>query len=564
MQNQPQATLADNLLRPFSDTSSYVNLQGLPLELLDGVDGRSTRHPPLRNNAPSTFRAASSSRAEPSEVDSLVRHAEQHAEQLAAIGGASSRFLRRYNKFARLRAEIQLLRSRMQFELTVFADQRRFVTESNESFLREATLIFESLPPAPDYAVERLAALRAQVARDHDRQSDYVKKLFDTETEMNSLEYALQQKEFKLAQAAQRMADTLNQYPLPGRASSQPSTAPTLVDEEELPPQVQYYFETYGEIGIAREKIMELEIDHREERERRIFQAEQEVQLATSDDEFESTFSKRLIEAEMALQEAVRKADNAKQVCIDVNLDPDWYREQRMAGPKDSSDRSISDREEDEAPENFLGANDTPIPTVALYPEHSPSILPEGVLGVAATPSLSMLPLDPPEVVETTSMDPFFAQTPERYIPLAREQSLAEGLSSRRHRQDRPAPFEDRIRSWIDTVSVEAGEPRSNSVTRSKSTEAHSSPIVLEQGEDGTIRVNRAESRSRRQQRRESQQKDNDHLPVSNTRTDERSRYLLKHSSSESHILFLPSWEGTYQNAQDNIRAMVTPRRSAS
>jgi hypothetical protein len=482
------------------------------------------------HNPPSTFQPASSSR---DEVDSLVRHAELHAEHLTALHGAASRFLRRYNKFARMRAEILLLRSRMTFEMTVYSDQRRFVTESQESFLREATLIFQSLPP--EFTQGKLQALQDQVIRDHKRQDEYLKRMFDTETELSDLEYTLQQKEFSLAQAAQRMADALGQYELPDLGRSQPSTAPTLVDEEEVPHLVQHYFETAGDVGIERDKIVELEIDHREERERRIFQADQDLPLSISDEEFEDTFNKQRTDAERALADALRRADNAKQVCIDCNLDPEHYRNKLLVDPRAGSDRSISDEEVDEGPES-------PIPTAT----------PDGGRLMSGLPVINL------DRAQTPSVDQFITSILETTPNLAPATSASQGLSSRQRQQVKSAPLENRILDWIDTVRVEAVDSRSGYLSRSRSSDSYSSPIVLEKQEDGTWKVDRAASHSRRQQHRESQLY-KEQATASATASKKRP-ILLKRSSSDSQALLLPIWNGSYQDAVDNLRSLRAPQ----
>ena len=522
---------AEDLLRPFSDTSSFVHVQDAVRDLVEASGGWAARQAPPTTHPPSSFQPASSSHDDAS-LDSLMQHAAQHAEHLTALNHAASRFSRRYNKFSPLRAETLLLRSRVEYEWMMCSDQRRFVSESQDAFVREATLLCESLPP--EYSTAKLLSLHAQVVRDHKRQGEHLVRTYDTETELSNLEYALQQKEFRLAQAAQRIVDTLGQLNLPEPAGSPPSTNPSVVNEEESPPLVQYYFDKAGDVGIERDKIIELELEHREERESRMFREDQDIKLQVSEDEFEETFNKQLAEAEAALAEALRRADNAKQVCIDANLDPELYRNKLRQVPAAGSDRSISDDEVPEAP-------GSPLPTATPNGHASPSTLPLGSLAAVKAPSHDQF---------LTFQEPVQTVGPESL--------LSQGLSSQQLRQDNSAPFDDRIRGWMDNVTIEDGDAHAGLLSRSRSSEANSSPVVLEKGQDGTWRVNKAASHSRREQRRESQQRD--HSAAVEDHGGEQRPILLKRSSSESKILVLPSWDGSYQDAVDNIRGLRPPR----
>ena len=516
---------ADDHLPPFSDTSSFVNVPDAVRDLVEASGGWLPPQAPPPTHPPSSFQPPSSSHAE---TESLMQHAAQHAEHLTALSYAASSFSRRYNKFAPLRAEILLLRSRVEFEWMVCADQRRFVSESQDAFAREATLLCDSLPP--EYSTAKLLSLQAQVVRDHKRQAENLMRTSDTETELSHLEFALQQKEFRLAQAAQRIADVLSQLNLPEPGGSPPSTQPSVVNEKEVPPLVQYYFDKAGDVGVEREKIMELELQHREERESRIFQEDQDTILQVSEEEFEEIFNKQLAEAEAALAEALRRAENAKQVCIDSNLDPDLYRDKLLQVPAGRSDRSRSDNQVPEA-------HESPLPTVTPNGHPSPSTLPLGSLAAVKAPSQDQF-LTSEQPVQTVGLESF----------------LSQGLSSQQLRQDNSAPFDDRIRGWIDDVSVEDGNAHTGLLSRSRSTETYPSPLVLEKRQDGTWRVNKAASQSRREERRESQQRD--HAAYVEDHGGEQRPILLKRSSSESKVLVLPSWEGSYQDAVDNIRGL--------
>ena len=544
---QDQPSRADDVLRPFADTSSFVHLPEVLRELVGTVGGLAPWQAVEQNNAPSSLQPASSSHEE---LDSLLRFAAQRGEQQVALRGYVSSFLRRYNKFAPLRAEILLLRSRAEFEMMVGADQRRFVSESQDRFLHEAAILCDSLPPG--VSTSKLLAAHAQVVRDHKRQAERMVRAYDIETQLSKSEYALQQKEFRLAQAASKILELLDQLDLPDQGGSQPSTPASIAVEEATPPLVEYYFDKVGDVGLARDNIIELQLEHREERETRIFQEDQGIVLGVSEDEFEETFSRQLAEAEAALAEAIRRADNAKQVCIDDNLNPELYRNRLRPDLAAISDHSISDEEAQDVPESAP-------PTATPNGHISPGIRTVGdrdIVQAHPRPPLSTRIRDPVDLILPESLD------------------IADGPSSQRG-QDKSGQ-EDRIKNWIDDVKAgdsmeaeddtkvdddmktEPGDFHAGPLSRSRSSETHSPALVLEQLPDGLWRVNKAASQSKRQQRRESQQNGERYTSVMD---DEEERpLLLKRSSSESKVQVLPEWEGSYRDAVDSIRGLATTR----
>lgn len=569
---------ADEATLPFSDAFPLLDIPDIVSELVSLTDTRVPRQAAPQNNPPSSFQPPSSSH---DELDSLLRHAEEHGELLISLRSAVSSFMRRYNRFAPLRAENLLLRSRMEFEWTVCADQRRFVAESHERFMREATAFGDSLAtqPSAQYQMAKLLSAHAQVARDHQRQAEHLVRTYDTETQQSKLEYSLQQKEYRLAQAAQRIFEVLEHFDLPDHGVSEPSEAPSVINQEEdVPALVQYYFDKAGDVGLARDNIIELELDHREERERRDLQEDQGVLLSMSEEEFEETFRKQLVDAETGLVEALRRADNAKQVCIDADLDPELYRNRLRPDPTAGSDHSISDDQAFEEQDSSVRA---------ATPLIAPSI---STLAVGnANSSQVASQVIPQERSSTVISDPTDLIIPE---------SLSlQDIPSAAYGQGKDAPIQDRIKVWMEDVTADAGDleealvearetqtisidngeartasfravpigsaavdikiARSLTLSRSKSSETHNSPPVLEYFQDGTWKVNKAASHHLREQRRRESLRDVA-VEGNTTSNGEVRPSLHTRTSSESKVMVLPSWEGSYRDAVDNIRGLAT------
>lgn len=519
-----QAQPIDVLLQPLSDadTSSFVHVDGLLRDLGNLPGAWETQHtiPPSYAEATSTFPPQSSN----DELDSLVQHAAHRAEKLADFRNGASKLLRRYNEVAPSRADVLLLRSRVEYDWTLFVDSRRFVSDSHQAVVEEARAICE----ATGHSTAKLDILLGQASQDHKRHEDLLKKTFEIETQLSNAEYSLSRKEHRMAKAALNLIEQLNQFDLPNPAASQPSTAPSVVLEKEIPALVQNYFERAGDVGLERERIMELEVDHREERAARMFQEDQEITLVLSQDEFEEAYNKKLTDAEAALQEAIRKSENAKQVCIDADLDPEQYRF-TTRDADDGADRSISDAEEYQTHETGL-----------------PTVMPNDAAQYLSLPldNLALDQLARDEEIPTISAAVQASAPPS---------ILSQGLSTTQHRIAH-APLHDRITGWMDHVAVEGGSTQPRPLSRTKSSESYTYPLVLEQRGDGTVGVDRAASHSRRQQRRGLGQHRNGHAGPKNSSI--RRSFPPTPHPEELNIPFLQPWEGTHQDALDEIRRL--------
>lgn len=522
------AYLQDHLSRPldglppFSDTSSFVDIPEIVRELVGEAETNDASQTAAQTNPPSSFQPPSSTQ---DDLDSLLRHAAQQGDHLTKLRAAASSFMRRHQRVAFLRNELLLLRSRAQFEWIGCTDQRRFVSESHERFLTEAEAV--SKAPFAEISATKLMTIHDQVERDHNRQAEHLARTYNTESQLSTLEYSVQQKEFRLAQAAQKIIDALELIDLPEHGGSQSSAPPSLVNEDEIPSLVQYYFDRAGDVGLARDAIIDLQIEHREERERRQLQEDQGIRLPVPEDEFEDTFGKQVTEAEAYLTDTLRRAENAKQVCIDSDLDPELYRH-RLRQRSTGSDHSISDAAEHDEQESQL-------PTETPNANTSPLTLP-----VKNEEAVHMVHGSYTEPRFAAVTNPFDFVVPDSLI-------LRQSLSD----QNRPdaAPFQDRIIDWMDDVN-DGGVPETSSVIpRTKSFET-----VLDQPDNAKWRINRATSNGWQQYQQELR-KDYQAEPAS--RDGRTRRGTFQRSPSESRASLLPEWNGSYQDAFHSIRDLA-------
>lgn len=525
----------DRWIPPISDldSSPFIQINGVAGDHADLSGGWAPPQilPQILQSAPSTFL----SRSAPDDDDSLSRYMADYGARLTSLHDALSRSLRRYNELALSRQEVLLLRSRVQYDWTRCVDQRRFVSESHEAFMHEATSIYRALDS--DHSTVMLGKLLTQADNDYKRHEELLLETRGVEKQLSEAEYALQGKETQMAQAAQRSIDLLSQFELPNPGQYQPSIAPSEEREKEVPFLVQNYFDKAGDVRLERERIMDLEVEHRQERARRILLEDQEQALDISEEEFEDDFNKQISEAETALQEAFRKSETAKQCCLDDGLDPELYRFNKGSSGAASS-RSPSEPKEENAPGTPLAV----ITSQTVPPSLNPlfDVIPYGQLfNNEGIPAIS-----------------------EAYQASAPPSVLSQALSTNQQRKT-STPLGDRILGWMDEFPVKEASANETlakdastqtlSLSRSKSSESYSSPI-LEKREDGTIGVNRVASYSLRKQQRG---------PVltsalnSETKT-ARARRSFPNSQPITGIntpWFRP-WEFSYEDALDNLRRL--------
>ncbi|KAK5170653.1 uncharacterized protein LTR77_005242 [Saxophila tyrrhenica] len=356
--------------------------------------------------------------------DSLIRSALQHGQTLASLRDAAVVFMRRSRKLAGLREITLQRRSQILHEWQHCADQRQFVNDSQKAFLHEATALYEL--GDLQFPTEQLLKRYQETNADHERQSEYAIKTQELEADLSNLEFKMQGTETRLEQAVQRLQDTLNEIALPKGDTYPPSSAPTEVSRGEVPVLVKHYFDKAGDVKLQSENMHNMEVDHREERTVRILQADQEMPLSMTDEEFEASWERAFAKAQEELDSAVRKADLARQVCLGEGLDPESYRKLPAEVDLDAEMGPQSDAD--------AASNAT---STQIYGYH----------------------------VQAPAQDPIFEILRTLPQDMAKEALLARQFAP-------PAagtltPLDDRIDSWRQNVSADVTEPLSTMEAKS-------------------------------------------------------------------------------------------------
>lgn len=257
-------------------------------------------------------------------LESLVRAADSHGKQLAALRDCATTLTRRWERVAKTREDVLLLRTRREYVSLTAVDQQRFVRESQEDFLKRAESMLYQAPTERSFVY--LRRLHEQVLQDHERQMKHTENAQLLEAKLGEQEYLLQQKEHKLGQAAKQFMSLIENVHLPARSPTLSETESLEDAREEMPQLVRYYFDKVGEAGVLRERLVDLEYHHREARGIRMLQADQEQVLRTTDEEFEVAHQRERVKAEAALESALERVELAKKMCIGEDLDPELYR----------------------------------------------------------------------------------------------------------------------------------------------------------------------------------------------------------------------------------------------
>jgi hypothetical protein len=389
-------------------------------------------------------------------------------------------------------------------------NQRLFVTESQDAFLQEAEAILQWLPP--EAPLEKLQTLHDQVQRDHERRGQHVQKTQEIEIEMSEKEYKLQKKVLLLAEDAKRLSEIVDALELNSIAVEELSAASTVTEAErevKIPGLVQHYFEKLGDVGLEQERIINLEIDHRDSRVDRMNKYDQGRPPSMTDEEFENAFLRGMADAQAVYDEAVRKADLARAVCIGEGLNPDDYRKPPSETEKHNSQGAATDA---------AAASDT----------RSDG---KDVLGEVQEPTYA-------PVYEQLALDPDSSMYP----------------AWPRASADVTSPAEERVHTWLEDQILPDPWEHLESRRRSLS-EARQAVLDIKTHDDGSVDVSERSSQSRKQQRHR------DMPPFVRRLVDgddgEERPVLLKRSSSESELFVLPLQQNDREETFSGLRGFT-------
>lgn len=251
---------------------------------------------------------------------------DSHGDQVEAVRRHLPLFQQRLQALASLREEVLPLRSRVEFEWTNCKRYLEFVDQSQTLFLEEV----EASTAALD-GENSLHTLRARVLEDHSRQKGYAQSVADLEAQLEPMESTMQKLERKVLESARLLSDLLAQNNLPqdsaptvtATVASSVSSAKRSVD---VHPLMQHYLEKSGDWKIERDKLFDLDQEHREQKANRQFFQDQGLEPETPDKEFDKHWLDVFTEAEIAFVSAKHKYELALDVCESEGLDPEAYR----------------------------------------------------------------------------------------------------------------------------------------------------------------------------------------------------------------------------------------------
>ncbi|KAF2158741.1 hypothetical protein M409DRAFT_61400 [Zasmidium cellare ATCC 36951] len=238
------------------------------------------------------------------------------------------KFLKLYAKAQRQYNKLQLLNTQRTAEMAKYLDNLRFTQETAAGILKTWTTEARKRGP-DDSGVESFKNLDQQLHDDVTSTREQSRAVMDIDSQAGTMQY-------QLANIESEMVTALGEYlsTLPGckhlleRMHNLPSERPSTPSDrsEEIPEQVQAYFDAVGESSILRECISDLTFTYDEEREQRDFRRDQEIEPSTPDSIFESRHSKAHEKLVEDLAQKLKTVEDTRGLCEDLGMDPDSFR----------------------------------------------------------------------------------------------------------------------------------------------------------------------------------------------------------------------------------------------
>jgi len=272
-----------------------------------------------------------------------------------------------------------------------------------------------------------------------------------------------------------------------------------------MPPLVQHFFEKTGEVSVLRERLIDLEYQHREARTKRTFQADQDQPLQTTDEEFEEAYQREYAEAEGILEAALDKVELARRMCLAEEIDPELYRKPPSV-QTDPDSPSVSD-----------------VPAEPNTPSPEPA---DVVEDVQTRERLSLFETAAPGMPTTVShIDPSITAWVQR-------------------QKVDPQPLDERVEHWMQSVT--------NDVERSRSlSEPRRRVLRAELTGNGVIGLSHSSSHLQNGSEVKLHQ-ESTVIRHSNNKNDEP--LLLRKRLSESSMFNLPPPQGSLHDIADRLR----------
>lgn len=442
-------------------------------------------------------------------VQDLRQRYARQTQHLQHLEGVSRPLGRRLRRLEDARLEVAGLRLRMPTEADNREKHRELVSKFQDAFLQEAEAFLAST--SGDQSTDKLRLAYNQATEVRDRHDAVAQYTHDFEARLSLAEAEMQRHEEKVIQVATAVHDVLRQIALPaesGTATVVDSDMHSLVSDsssEGIPGVVERYFDKLGDLRLEKDKLFDLDQEHRQERVQRQLERDQDRLPERSDEEFEEHWLMVFADAEMAFEKAKERAGKALQACKKRGLDPNDYRKNFSRLP----DEAIG------TPDLGGGQVDAPTPSTYVH----------GSSQVVQTPTHQLLfsPLDDPHFGEEQ-----YAQDPPLWL-------------GRRKTKDKRSPLESRVRDWMSTVPAEdQARPRATSeastllridnfdVPPSWTSERRPSAIRTQRGSQASLNARWTEPEK-----------------------DKKRTSAIKHSSSESELFVFQSQPSVRSRIQE-------------
>nr|OQO31291.1 hypothetical protein B0A51_03269 [Rachicladosporium sp. CCFEE 5018] len=230
---------------------------------------------------------------------------------------------RRQRRLSKARESDLVLGTELHYQWQICADYRRYYDDSTEKFTHQATLVARKATSRK--AAAKLEELHAQVIADHvilTEQATKTKRLEKARAEQSAkikqLESVLNEAVSSLLALLHSDSDIANEgYDDNSIAAEELSSSG--VESEN--PLLEDYYDKTGDVAIMRERLGEVYSEYVEERAQRIFRADQEQVLETSDEQFDDLYEVAIRRAQQNIQIAINTREEARIRCIEAGIE---------------------------------------------------------------------------------------------------------------------------------------------------------------------------------------------------------------------------------------------------
>ncbi|KAK6442489.1 hypothetical protein LTR95_001283 [Oleoguttula sp. CCFEE 5521] len=235
---------------------------------------------------------------------------------------AGTTFQRRHRRLSRARELDLILGTELQYQSQICADYRRHYDDSADEFTHQANLVARKA--VSSRSATKLEELHAQLVADNhvwSEQFTKTERLAKTRSEHASKVKGLESMLNKAVSALLALLDAglgiANESYDDDSAASQ-ATSP--VHSQRDHPLLEDYYDKSGDVAIMRERLNEVYSEYVEDRAQRIFRADQEQALESSDDDFDASYEIAIREAQQNIQDAMLQREEALRRCNEAGV----------------------------------------------------------------------------------------------------------------------------------------------------------------------------------------------------------------------------------------------------